>query len=83
MNAKEKHQMSGAVDQGAFEKAIRENLSPEGITAIIALLQPTSNYRNDTSVNTRALDQIEGFRETLLDIIGFETFNDLVNEIGM
>lgn len=82
MTAKKK-QMSGAVNQRAFEKAIRDNLSPEGVAAIIALLQPASNYRNDAPANERALDQVEWFRETLLELIGVPECNRLMDEIGM
>jgi hypothetical protein len=82
MTAKKK-QMSGAVNQRAFEKAIRDNLSPEGVAAIIALLQPASNYRNDATVNEQALNQVDWFRETLLELIGVPECNRLMDEIGM
>jgi hypothetical protein len=82
MNAK-KTQMSGAVNQRAFEKAIRDNLSPEGVAAIIALLQPASNYRNGEPANEQALNQVDWFRATLLDLIGVAECNQLMNEIGL
>ncbi|MCI0333561.1 MAG: hypothetical protein L0228_10100 [Planctomycetes bacterium] len=80
---KQHEPMSGAVDQTAFENAIRDNLSPEGVAALIALLQIADNYRNGSPENERAINQVNWFRETLLDMIGVEEFNDLINEIGL
>jgi hypothetical protein len=59
---------AGAVDQAAFERAIRDNLSPEGVVAIIALLQ---------------LDQVAWFRETLLEMIGVDDFNEVIERIEL
>lgn len=85
--SKRKHEqhesMSGAVDQEAFENVIRDNLSPEAVVAIIAFLQIAGNYRNDTPENEHAINQVNWFRETLLDMIGVEEFNTLINEIGL
>jgi hypothetical protein len=75
--------MSGAVDQAAFENAIRDNLSPEGVAAIIALLQTAGNYRNGTPENEAAINQVVWFHDTLLDLIGVDGFNELVEEIGL
>jgi hypothetical protein len=75
--------MTGAVDQAAFERAIRDNLSPEGVVAIIALLQPAGNYRSGAPENERALDQVAWFRETLLEIIGVQEFNEVIERIEL
>lgn len=75
--------MTGAVDQAAFERAIRDNLSPEGVVAIIALLQPAGNYRSGAPENERALDQVAWFRETLLEMIGVQEFNDVIERIEL
>ena len=56
MSKRKRQPMSGAVDQKAFENAIRDNLSPEGVAALIALLQIADNYRNGDS-GERAGDQ--------------------------
>ena len=45
MNANNDERMNGAVDQEAFEKVIRDNLSPEGVASIIAFLQPAAFYK--------------------------------------
>lgn len=81
--AHEQPKMSGAVDQEAFEKVIRDNLSPEGVVAIIALLQPAGNYRNGQPENERAINQVNWFRDTLLEMLGVEEFNQVINEIGL
>jgi hypothetical protein len=83
MTTRKRQPMSGAIDQAAFENVIRDNLSPEGVAALIALLQIADNYRNDAPENERAIDQVNWFRETLLDMIGVEEFKSLVNEIGL
>ena len=74
---------AGAVDQAAFEQAIRDNLSPEGVVAIIALLQPGGNYRSGGAENERALDQVAWFRETLLEMIGVQEFNEVIERIEL
>ncbi len=75
--------MTGTVDQPAFENAIRDNLSPEGVAAIIALLQTAGNYRNGTPENEAAINQVVWFHDTLLEMIGVDGFNDLIEEIGL
>lgn len=44
---------TGAVDQEAFETAIRENLSPESVVAVIALLQVGSSARPASTEGTK------------------------------
>lgn len=75
--------MCGAIDQEAFEKAIRDNLSPSGVAAIIALLQPAGNYRNGQPANEHAIEQVNWFRETLTEMLGTKEFNQIVDEIGL
>ena len=72
-----------AVDQEAFNKVMRDNLSPEAIAAIIALLQPAGSYRNDTPANNAAINEVHWFRDTLLTMVGLDEFHRLVNEIGL
>jgi hypothetical protein len=84
MNAKKQNpQRREAADRRRFENAIRDTLSPEAVAAVIALLQPASNYRKDDPDNRRAIDQVDRFREMLLELIGVEGFNTLIEEIGM
>jgi hypothetical protein len=64
-------------------RTIRDNLSPEAVVAIIALLQPAGNYRNGEPKNERAINQVNWFRDTLLEMIGVEEFNAVINEIGL
>ena len=68
--------MSGAVDQKAFENAIRDNLSPEGVAAIIALLQIAATIASGTPENERAINQVNWFRRHAAStMIGVEEFN--------
>ena len=84
MNAKnENPKRREAADRRRFDSAIRDHLSPEAVAAVIALLQPASNYRKDDPDNRRAIDQVDRFREMLLELIGVQEFNTLVEQIGM
>ena len=74
--------MSGAVDQAAFEKVIRDNLSPEGVAALVMALQPAGSIRATTPEGDQAIEQVLWFRNTLLDMIGVENFNRQMDELG-
>ena len=78
-----RHAISGAVDQTAFEKAIRDNLSPEGIATIVAFLQPAAFYRPANDDAARALRQVEWFADTLTAMLGVEEHNRLMEELGL
>lgn len=79
MNAE---RMSGAVDQAAFEQAIRDNLSPEGVAALVMALQPADSLRATTPEGEQAVQQVLWFRNTLLDMIGVKNFNRQMEELG-
>ena len=64
-------------------RTFRDHLTPEAVVAIIALLQPADNYRDGTPANERALNQVDWFRDTLLEMIGVDEFNALINEVGL
>ena len=83
MNARDDERMSGAVDQEAFEKVIRDNLSPEAVATIIAFLQPAAFYKpaNEQAVN--ALRQVEWFADTLTELLGVDEHNRLMEELGL
>jgi hypothetical protein len=74
--------MSGAVDQAAFEKVLRDNLSPEGVAALVMALQPAGSIRATTPEGDQAIEQVIWFRNTLLDMIGVKTFNRTMDELG-
>jgi len=75
--------MSGAVDPQAFEKAIRDNLSPEAVATIIAFLQPTAFYKPANEEALEALRQVEWFANTLTDLLGVDEHNRLMEELGL
>ena len=83
MNASNDERMSGAVDQDAFEKVIRENLSPEGVATIIAFLQPAAFYKpaNEDAIN--GLRQAEWLADTLTEMLGVDEHNRLMEELGL
>ena len=73
---------SGAVDQEAFENVIRENLSPEGVAALVMALQSAGSIRASTPEGDQAIQEVIWFHNTLLDMIGVKTFNRQMNELG-
>ncbi|QDU30286.1 hypothetical protein ETAA8_54050 [Anatilimnocola aggregata] len=79
MNAE---RMSGAVNQKAFEKVIRDNLSPEGVAALVMALQPAGSIRATTPEGDQAIEQVIWFKNTLLDMIGVKNFNRQMEELG-
>ena len=83
MHANNDDRMSGAVDQEAFEKVIRDNLSPEGVATIIAFLQPAAFYKpvNDDAIN--GLRQAEWLADTLTEMLGVDEVNRLMEELGL
>ncbi len=83
MNANNNERMNGAVDQEAFEQVIRDNLSPEGVAAIIAFLQPASFYKPANEDAMKALQQVEWFANTLTEMLGAAEHNRLMNELGL
>lgn len=74
---------SGAVDQEAFEKVIRDNLSPEAVAAIIAFLQPAAFYKPANEDAMQALRQVEWFADTLVEMLGVEEHNRLMEDLGL
>ena len=83
MNAENQERMSGAVDQEAFEQAIRENLSPEGVATIIAFLQPATMQRGPTEEAQRGLRELEWFADTLIELLGVDEYDRLLDELEL
>ena len=83
MNARNPERNSGAVDQESFEKVIRDNMSPLGVATIIAFLQPATMQRADTEEGRLGLLELEWFVNTLIDLLGVEKYNRLLDELGL
>ncbi len=83
MNANNNERMSGAIDQEAFERMIRDNLSPAGVATIIAFLQPATMYKAPTEEATQGLLELEWFANTLIDFLGVDEYNRLLDELGL
>jgi hypothetical protein len=83
MHANDDERMSGAVDQEAFEKVIRDNLSPEGVATIIAFLQQAAFHKpaNDDALN--GLRQAEWLADTLTEMLGVDEVSRLMEELGL
>jgi len=84
MNTNNNERFSGAVDQEAFEKAIRDNLSPEAVaTAIVALREFTSGNQPTDARALAALRQVEWFADTLTETLGVEEHQRLMEELAL
>jgi predicted O-methyltransferase YrrM len=70
-------------DQEAFEKAIRDNLSPEGVATIIAFLQPATTHKPRTDEARKALREVKWFIDTLSNVLGVQEYNRLLDELGL
>ena len=83
MSAGNDERSCGAVDQEAFEKVIRDNLSPEGVAAIIAFLQSAAFYKPANDEAGQALAQVAWFANTLTEMLGVDEHNRLIDELGL
>ena len=83
MNTRNGERMSGAVDQEAFEKASRDNLSPEAVATIIAFLPPAAFYKPANDDAMQALRQVEWFADTLTEMLGVDEHNRPIEELGL
>ncbi len=88
MNAKRKKKerftMGGAVDQAAFEKVIRDNLSPEGVATAICYLRCAEFANQPTDPRAlAALRAVEWLADTLTEMLGVDEHNRLIEELGL
>jgi hypothetical protein len=72
----------GPGEQLVLELAIRENLSPAGVAALVMALQPAGSITATTPEGERALRQVVWFKDMLLEMIGVETFNQTMDDLG-
>ena len=72
-----------AAEQQAFETAIRNNLSPEGVVAVIAFLSTASITHPDNDEHRKAIEELRWFRDRLLEMVGVEEYNRLLDELGL
>jgi hypothetical protein len=83
MNENERIPATGAVDQTAFEQAIRDNLSPEGVATVIAFLQPAAFYKPANADALAALQQVEWLADTLTEMLGADEHNRLMEKLEL
>lgn len=65
MSGKNHERPSGAVDPVMFEKVIPDNLSPDGVAAVIAFQRTASVNAPTTEAQRQALVQVEWLADTL------------------
>ena len=83
MNAKREPGPCGAVDQEAFDKVIRDNISQAGVAAIIAFLQPAMLGKPKTPEQQSALLEVEWFADTLLEMLGSREYAKHLDELSL
>jgi hypothetical protein len=83
MHANHDERTSGTTSEKAIEKAIRDHLSPEGVVAIIAFLQPAAVYKPANDEARQALLEVEWFAGVLTRILGTDEHNRLIEELGL
>ena len=70
-------------DPELFEKAIRDNLSPEAIALSFAFLQVTEMYEPKTDRQRAALKQVQWLAEAFSDLLGADELARLLDELGL
>ena len=71
----------GGTSREVFKRAIRDQLSPGGIATIIATLQPATMQRAPTEDAQRGLDELEWFANTLIEVLGVDEYQRLLEEM--
>lgn len=64
-------------------EALRTHLTPDGVTALIAFLQPAAGYAASHDRGRQAVNEARWFADGLVDLIGVQTFNETIDEIGL
>jgi hypothetical protein len=83
MNTRDHQRNRGAIDQEAFEKVFHDNMSPLRVATIIAFLQPATMYKAPSEEAMQGLRELEWFVNTLIDLLGVEEYNHLLDELGL
>jgi len=83
MNAKNDNFPTPA-EREAFEKAIRDNLSPDGVATAIAWLRAaeSGNIPSDERA-LAALREVEWLADVLTEMLGVDEHNRLIEELGL
>jgi hypothetical protein len=63
-----------------LHRAIAKCISRETIATIIALLEPVQRRHGNTDAQRIALREVDDFRQSMLELIGIDYYNDLLND---
>jgi hypothetical protein len=69
-----------AAAERELHRAISKCVSRETIATIVALLQPATNLRGRTDAQRIALREVDAFTESMIELIGIDYYNDLLND---
>ena len=73
----------GPTASDALMQAIRDNLSPEAVAAMIAFLSVARSHTPANASARQALQQVGWFADQMLDLVGVDTYNRLLDELGL
>ena len=80
----ERNEHEPGFDREAFDEVIKSNLSPEGVAAAICFLRCAEFGNRPTTDRQRAaLAEVEWLANTLLETLGVEEHNRLIDELGL
>jgi hypothetical protein len=84
MNANARERFNSAADRDAFEKATRDNLSPDAVATAICYLRCAEfgNQPSDERALT-ALREVEWLADVLTEMLGVDEHNRLIDELGL
>jgi hypothetical protein len=84
MNAKNDERFKSPADREAFERAIRDNLSPDAVaTAIVALRAAESGNQPTDERALAALREVEWLADLLTETLGVEEHQRLMEELAL
>jgi len=84
MNANERERFDSPTDRDAFEQAIRDNLSPDGVATAIAWLRAAESGNIPADERAlAALREVEWLADVLTEMLGVDEHNRLMEELGL
>jgi hypothetical protein len=84
MNANQRERFNSPADREAFEKAICDNLSPDGVATAIAWLRAAESGNQPSDERAlAALREVEWLADVLTEMLGVDEHNRLIDELGL
>jgi len=75
--------MTEQPNTASLERAIRENLFPEGVAAVIAILRTANISRPKDARQRDALQEVAWLANRLVEMLGVDEYNRLLDELAL